>query len=124
MNRSIVLFDGFCNMCGKVTAFIASKDKKNLFEILSYQSERGKKILTDRNLEPSSTDSVILVADDKIYFRSDAMMKIFRKLGFPWSVLSILGFIPPRLRNAVYTVVAKNRYRLFGKVDSCEISIH
>lgn len=124
MDRSIVLFDGYCNMCGKVTAFVASKDKKNLFEILSYQSERGKKILTERNLVPSSTDSVILVTDNKIYFRSDAMIKIFRKLSFPWSILSVLGFIPPKLRNVVYTVIAKNRYRLFGRADSCEISIH
>ncbi len=122
MDKSVILLDGDCNMCRKAASFIMKKDKNKLFEVLSNQSEPGKKILTKYNLQPSAIDSVMLVDNCTIYSRSEAIIKISENLIFPWNFFSLLKFAPAKLRNHVYTIVAKYRYRLFGRSDSCEIS--
>ncbi|UTI42930.1 thiol-disulfide oxidoreductase DCC family protein [Niallia sp. RD1] len=113
----IVLFDGVCNLCNKSVQFIIKRDPHNQFFFASLQSEMGKSLLEKHHL--SEVDSVVLIKDDMYYIESDAALEICRHLSSGWKLLAILKGIPSFIRDPLYRFVARNRYRWFGKQDSC-----
>lgn len=113
----IVLFDGVCNLCSKSVQFIIKRDPHNQFLFASLQSEMGKSLLEKHHL--SEVDSVVLIKDDMYYIESDAALEICRHLSSGWKLLAILKGIPSFIRDPLYRFVARNRYRWFGKQDSC-----
>ncbi|MCB5239973.1 thiol-disulfide oxidoreductase DCC family protein [Niallia alba] len=113
----IVLFDGVCNLCSKSVQFIIKRDPHNQFFFASLQSEMGKSLLEKHHL--SEVDSVVLIKDDMYYIESDAALEICRHLSSGWKLLAILKGIPSFIRDPLYRFVARNRYRWFGKQDSC-----
>ena len=120
--HQIVLFDGVCNLCSGGVQFIIKRDKKDLFRFASLQSELGKKLLSERKIDPEITDSMVLIQPGKAYYlRSDAALEIGKQFSGFWQLLSVFQWFPSPIRNFVYDFMAKNRYRWFGKKESCMI---
>ena len=120
-NHKIILFDGVCNLCNSSVNFIIDRDKKNVYKFASLQSETGQKLLGRFGLNNKEFDSVVLISDDKFYSKSSAALRIVKEFPVLWKALYILILIPPPLRNIFYDIIAKNRYRWFGKNDSCRM---
>lgn len=112
----IILFDGVCNLCNGAVQFIIERDKKRQFRFASLQSDFGQQY---QQQVGASVDSILLVENGKIYQKSSAALRIARKLDGLWSLLFLFIIVPPFIRNAVYDWIARNRYRWFGKQDSC-----
>ena len=115
----IVLFDGVCNLCNGSVQFIVKRDPERVFRFASLQSEFGQSQRRKFNLYSNGLDSIVVIENDICYQRSDAALKIARRLKGWWPVLSIFRIIPRFIRDAVYNLIAVNRYRLFGKQESC-----
>lgn len=113
----IVLFDGVCNLCNKSVQFIIKRDPHNQFFFASLQSETGRNLLNKYHL--SEVDSVILLKEDRYYLESDAALEICSHLTGGWKLLAILKVIPPFIRDPLYRIIARNRYKWFGKQDTC-----
>jgi predicted DCC family thiol-disulfide oxidoreductase YuxK len=118
-NRTVVLFDGICNFCSGSVLFIIKRDPEGYFRFAALQTESGESILNKYDIHSDKTDSIILIENSKVYYRSDAALKIARKLKGVWKLFYAAIIIPPFIRNFFYDLVAKNRYRWFGKRDIC-----
>lgn len=118
--QPIILFDGFCNLCNGTVNFLLKRDKQKQFSFVPLQSEEGK-ICIQKYQIPSDTDSVLLIKSNHVYFESDAAVEIAGMLGFPWKLARFIKFIPKKTRDKIYRWVAKNRYRWFGKRESCRV---
>ncbi len=121
MYNNIILFDGVCNFCDSSVNFIIDKDKKNIFKFAALQSDKGQEILDYFNLPKDDFDSFVFIENNKVYKKSSAALKIANKLGGLWKVSYPLIIIPSFIRDFFYSLIARNRYRLFGKKDACRI---
>src|SRR5258706_3906277 len=117
----VVLFDGVCNLCNGAVQFIIKRDKKKQFRFASMQGKAGHELLQKFDLPANDFNSFILFEDNKVYTRSTAALRIAKYMGGGWKLLYGLMIIPRFIRNAVYNVIAKNRYKWFGKKDECMI---
>ena len=121
-NKKIILFDGVCNLCNNSVNFIIKHDKKDVFRFASLQSEIGQKLVSERGLDPDELDSIVLIEPGVAYYRkSTAALEISRELSGGYSLLKNFLFLPEGLRDVVYDLVANNRYKWFGKQESCMI---
>jgi predicted DCC family thiol-disulfide oxidoreductase YuxK len=116
---SIVVFDGVCNLCNWVVQLIIKHDPDGHFQFASLQSEAGAALLASHGLNSLESESVVLVRDGRVFTMSDAALEIARDIGFPFSLAYALIVLPNGLRDWVYRLIARNRYRLFGRRDSC-----
>ncbi|MFD2443612.1 thiol-disulfide oxidoreductase DCC family protein [Bacillus sp. CGMCC 1.16607] len=114
----IILFDGVCNFCDSSVQFIIKRDPRGNFKFASLQSETGQKLLKQVGLK-DEIDSFVLIDDDQYYLKSSAALKVSRNLNGAWSLFSLLTVIPVPIRDYLYDILAKNRYKWFGKKDSC-----
>lgn len=121
--KTLVLFDGVCNLCNSTVQFIIRHDKSGRFQFASQQSEAGQRLLYRHGIptEAALADSVVVIEREKVWLESDAAFHILYRLGGVWSILAVLWFLPKRLRDWAYRLVAKNRYRLFGRRESCMV---
>ncbi len=117
----IILFDGVCNFCNFWVNFIIDRDKDDIFKFAALQSEAGQKLLREYKLNVSDFDTFVLIVNNKHFTKSTAALKIARKLNFPVKVLYYFIFIPKFLRDLIYSLIAINRYKIFGKRDICRI---
>jgi len=116
----IILFDGVCNLCNSTIQFIIKHDKKRQFRFTSLQSDLGKQLLKERNINPVKIDSIILIEPNIAYYhKSTAALEIAKGLNGAYPLMSIFLIIPISLRDWVYDYIAKNRYKWFGKNESC-----
>lgn len=120
--KKIVLFDGVCNLCNGAVQFVIRRDRRDRFRFAALQSELGQELCRARHIDTSQVDSIVLIDPGVAYYiKSDAALEIARDLkGYGWMPL-LLGWIPRGVRDAVYDLVARNRYRWFGKKDQCMI---
>lgn len=114
----VILFDGVCNFCDASVQFIIKRDEQAVFQFASLQSDAGQKLLSEYHV-PENVDSMILIEDGKVHYKSSAALRISRRLQGAWKLLYGFIVIPAPIRNIVYDVIARNRYRWFGKKDSC-----
>lgn len=114
----VILFDGVCNFCDASVQFILNRDPKGIFHFASLQSEAGQNLVEKYNV-PADVDSMILIEDDKVYYKSTAALRISRHLQGAWKWLYGFIIIPSPIRNIVYDLIAKNRYKWFGQKESC-----
>lgn len=121
MDKGIVLFDGVCNFCNSSVNFIIDRDKNDYFRFTSLQSEEGIKILDHFGLDSTNLTTIILAEDDSYYMKSAAALRIAGRLKFPWNLFKVLLIVPSFIRNPVYDFIARNRYKWFGKSDTCRI---
>ena len=120
IENPIILFDGVCNLCNNTVDFVIRKDKHKQFRFVALQSAAGEKLSENFNIPPE-TDSVILLDKNQVYFESDAVLKIAGLMGFPWNLPLVFKIIPQNTRDAVYKWIAKNRYKWFGKRNTCRL---
>ena len=119
MANPIVLFDGVCNLCNGSVQFLIKRDREAYFRFASLQSETGQKLQAELGMDPQALDSVILVEGGRWYKESDAALRIARNLPGAWKLLTAFRVIPRPLRDAAYRLIARNRYRWFGKSETC-----
>jgi predicted DCC family thiol-disulfide oxidoreductase YuxK len=118
-SHKIILFDGVCNLCNGAVNFVITHDKKDRFKFAPLQEEVGKRLMKEYHIDASETDSIILIDNGKAYIKSAAALRIAKGLNGAYPLLYIFIVLPEFLRNWVYDWVAKNRYRWFGKRESC-----
>jgi predicted DCC family thiol-disulfide oxidoreductase YuxK len=121
VSHPIILFDGVCNYCNAMVNFLIRRDKKKIFRFAALQSEAAQKILGQYHLPQNNFDSFILVENDKIYKRSDAALRLYNKLPWYWKWTQLFWIFPKFIRDGVYNVIARNRYKWFGKKDQCMV---
>jgi predicted DCC family thiol-disulfide oxidoreductase YuxK len=114
----VVLFDGVCNLCNRSVQTILRHDRQARFRFASLQSPVGERLRDELGID-RKVDSVLLVEDGRWYKESDAALRIARGLGGAWKLLGIFRLIPRPLRDAAYRLIARNRYRWFGKRETC-----
>ena len=117
----LILFDGICNLCNRSVLFIISHDPDAHFSFASLQSGAGQHILTDFDLPTADFDSFVYINDRKVYSRSTAALHVLKDLGGLWRIIYVFIIIPRPLRDFIYDLIAKYRYKLFGKRNSCMI---
>lgn len=117
--QPILLFDGVCNLCNASVQWVLLRDRKARFRFAALQSDLGQKLLLQHGLSAENLDTVVLVIGEQIFLRSDAPLEIVRRLGGLWPLLYGFKILPKALRDAMYNFVAKNRYRWFGRQESC-----
>ena len=121
MTNNIILFDGVCNLCSGSVQFIIKRDPRQRFMFASLQSEFGQSTLTKLGLDPNELHSIILLSDEKVYERSDAALLIARRLSGLWPLFYGFRILPRLFRDWVYNLIARNRYKIFGKKNECWI---
>jgi predicted DCC family thiol-disulfide oxidoreductase YuxK len=115
----IVLFDGVCNLCNGSVQFLLKRDTRARLRFASLQSEVGRSLMAEHGLDPDALSSVVLVEDGRIWQESSAALRVARHLPGAWKLLRVFAVIPRPLRDAVYRLIARNRYRWFGKTETC-----
>ncbi|MBH2004796.1 MAG: thiol-disulfide oxidoreductase DCC family protein [Sphingobacteriia bacterium] len=120
-DHPIVFFDGVCNLCTQSVQFIIRRDPEQKFRFASLQSEFGQQVLKHFNLPVTRLNTLILLHDGKIYRKSTAALRIANELSGAWSALYALAIIPAFIRDPVYDLIARNRYKWFGKQAHCMI---
>lgn len=118
-DHDLILFDGVCNFCNSSINFILKNDTNNRFKFASIQSDTGKLYIEKYQLQ--ELDSIIVITHNKALIKSDAFLHILSKLGRIYSVSKIFKLVPLKIRNAVYDFIAQNRYKWFGKSNTCRI---
>ena len=121
IQKPVLLFDGYCNLCSNSVVFVVKREKGDAFRFASLQSGFTDKLLQKVSHKDDAPDSIVLVEDGKTYFRSTAALRITKKLKWPWPLLYAFIIIPPFIRNWVYDLIAKRRYKWFGKKEQCFI---
>lgn len=116
-----VLFDGVCNLCNGTVQFVIKRDRAAIFRFASLQSRYAHTLLREVNLPTDQLYSVIVIEKGIAYQKSDAALRIAKHLPGFWRWLYIFRFIPKFIRDGMYNLIARNRYRLFGKQDQCMI---
>lgn len=121
-DKMIILFDGVCNLCNGAVDFVIRKDRADRFRFAALQSDIGRQLASSRHMDMEKVDSIILIEPGVAYYlKSDAALEIARHLKGYRALPYLLGWIPRPLRDAVYDLVARYRYRWFGKRDACRV---
>ena len=120
-DQPILLFDGVCNLCNSLVNFIIKRDRNARIRFSPLQSPSGKSILLISGLKASELDSVVFVKGDKYFLRSAAILQLFKELGGAWKFFYGFIIIPPFIRDFIYNIIARTRYRIFGRTDSCMV---
>jgi predicted DCC family thiol-disulfide oxidoreductase YuxK len=119
MTAPILLFDGVCNLCNASVQWVLTHDRKGIFHFAALQSDTGKAILQKWGRPTEDFDSVVLIDGDRLLLHSDVPLEIVRRIGGGWRLLYVFKIIPRPIRDVIYRWVARNRYRWFGKKESC-----
>jgi predicted DCC family thiol-disulfide oxidoreductase YuxK len=120
-SRPLILFDGICNLCNGSVQFIIKHDPAAKFSFASLQSPAAKRLLHHFKLPSEDIYSILLIKNEILFDRSDALLEIAKDLNGVWRVFRIFKFLPKGLRDSLYKLVANNRYKIFGKQESCLI---
>jgi predicted DCC family thiol-disulfide oxidoreductase YuxK len=117
----ILLFDGVCNLCNGVVQFIIQRDPKARFKFAALQSKAGQALLVKYHLPIGDFDSFVYLSGDKLYLRSAAVLHVLKDLGGIWQLFYVLMIFPKPVRDFIYQLIAKSRYNVFGRTDSCMV---
>jgi predicted DCC family thiol-disulfide oxidoreductase YuxK len=118
-NAPIVLYDGVCGFCNQSVQLILRNDRHGRFRFAALQSEVGQALLRRHGLPADDLDTFVLVEDGRAYLRSTGALRVARRMDGAWRLLSALSIVPRPLRDFAYDLFARNRYRMFGRLDAC-----
>lgn len=118
-HKPILLFDGHCNFCSSAVQFMAEREKNQKMHFTSLQSPAGLELLEHYRIDPVTTDSLVLIENDKAYVKSGAALRTTRYMKGLYPLLMGLLIVPAFIRNFVYDFIAKRRYKWFGRSESC-----
>jgi predicted DCC family thiol-disulfide oxidoreductase YuxK len=122
-DKQLILFDGVCNLCNSSVLYVIKRDHKNKFLFAPLQSDIGKAIIVKFDIDSSKTDSILLYRpnSDTLKYKSSAALHVAKELNFPSNLMALFFIVPTFIRNWVYDFVARNRYKWYGKKESCMI---
>lgn len=119
-DKSLVLFDGVCNVCSGAVSFIIDRDPRGRFQFASLQSDLGKSLSAEHGIS-AERDTIVLVEGGLAFVESAAVLRIARQLEGPVRALAVFTFLPTGFRDALYRYFAAHRYRWFGRRDTCRV---
>lgn len=124
LSNPIVFYDGVCGLCNRLVQFLLKRDRHDRFRFAPLQSEFAASLLKRHGLDSRDLDTVYLVLDNKqsserVLARSDAVLYLLRQLGGVWGIAGLGRVLPKWVRDGIYKIIAGNRYRVFGKYESC-----
>ena len=117
---SVILFDGVCNLCNAGVQFVVARDPAGHFQFAPLQSATAARLIASSGVR-SLPDSIVLVEDGRVWTQSTAALRIARRLRFPWPAAYAMIVVPRPMRDWIYNLVARNRYRWFGKREACMV---
>lgn len=120
----VMLFDGHCNLCNHAVDFVLTRESSMEIRFASLQSEAGRALLAKHGvtLPEGDPDTVLLVEDGVVWSRSDAALRVARRLRMPWRMIGWLAWVPRAARDGIYRWIARSRYRWLGKSDTCRVA--
>ncbi|MBN9081337.1 MAG: DUF393 domain-containing protein [Rhizobiales bacterium] len=118
-HEPIIVFDAHCVLCSTNAQFVLRHDRRRHFKLATLQGATGAGLYRRFGLNPDNPDSLIVVEGDRLRRDSDAILSICEGLGWPWRALTVLRFLPRAVRDPLYRLIARNRYRLFGRRETC-----
>ena len=118
---NVVLFDGVCNLCNALVQFVIRHDRPGKFHFAAIQSKIGGGIMERHGLDPKNPQTFVFITDGRAYVRSDAALELLSRFGAAWGLFKIFLIVPRPIRDALYSLIARNRYRWFGRKDVCMI---
>lgn len=118
----IILFDAECVLCSANARFVLERDCKAVFRLASMQGEIGQSLYLRHGMDPRDPTSLLVVEGDRIRRDSDAVLANYETLGLPWSLVRMFRIVPAALRDPIYRFVARHRYRVFGRRDTCWVA--
>ncbi len=121
--KSIIIFDGACNLCNGVVGWLIKLAPSGLFECIAFQSPKGQHILKEYGKPTDRLDTVMLIDNQELHTHSDGFLKIVSKIPKWKSVAALLAFIPRIIRDYIYNTASRNRLKWFGASSSCTINI-
>ena len=116
---AIILFDAMCMLCSANAQFVLRHDRRRRFRLASMQGEVGSALFRQHGIDPAAPDTILVIDGDRVLRDSDAVLAIYAGLGWPWRVAGWLNAVPRAVRDPAYRFVARNRYRLFGRRETC-----
>jgi predicted DCC family thiol-disulfide oxidoreductase YuxK len=122
--RHLILYDVICGLCNRLVTEVLPRDPKGVFHFASIQSTTGRSLLASHGKNPNILDTMHVVEDyrgdsPRMLSRARAALFVAGRLESPWRFLRLFGVLPTFLLDAAYSVIARNRYRMFGKLDQC-----
>ena len=117
----ILIYDGLCNFCTTLVQFVIKRDTKGRIKFVHLQSEKAKSLITVSGINSLNLNSVVFITEGNLYLKSSAVLYLFKELDRPWGLLFGFIIIPLFIRDSFYDLVARCRYRLFGKRNNCPV---
>ncbi|MCC0805874.1 DUF393 domain-containing protein [Methylobacterium sp. W2] len=118
----IILFDAECVLCSANARFVLERDRKAVFRLASMQGEIGQSLYRRHGMDPGDPASLLVVEGNRMRRDSDAALSIYETLGFPWALVRVFRLVPVAIRDPIYRFVARHRYRVFGRRDTCWVA--
>jgi predicted DCC family thiol-disulfide oxidoreductase YuxK len=118
-DRPILIFDGKCVLCSTFVQFILRRDRRHQFRLMTAQSPLGIALYRHYRLNPADYETNILIEHGRAWLKSEGSIRVFERLGFPWSIMSITRILPRPVRDWLYEIIARNRLRWFGAREAC-----
>ena len=124
--KHLILYDGVCGLCNRLVAFVLARDPGGVFHFAALQGPLGRKIVEKHGGRPDALDTFYMVRDYRsvspvLLGRAQAALAVATELGAPWSWVSVCGVLPDALLNSGYDLIARHRYRIFGRLESCPL---
>lgn len=116
---AIILFDAMCVLCSANAQFVLRHDRRGQFRLASMQGPVGAALFREHGIDPADPDTILVIDGDRVWRDSDAVLAIYSELGWPWRAAGWLRAVPRWMRDPVYLLVARNRYRMFGRRETC-----
>jgi predicted DCC family thiol-disulfide oxidoreductase YuxK len=118
-DRPIIIFDGYCVLCSRFARFVLRHDRRAVFRLMAAQTPVGQALNRHLHLDPVQFETNVLLECGQAWFKSAGTIRMFRHLGFPWSLSSVLRVVPPLWLDRLYDLIARNRLRWFGSQSVC-----
>ena len=118
-DKPIIVFDGKCVLCSRWARFVMRHDRDMRFRLLAAQTPLGTALYEHYGLDAVDYETNVLLEDGRAWLKSEGTIRMFERLGFPWSLVAVLRVLPRALRNRLYNVVARNRLEWFGSRETC-----
>lgn len=115
----VIVFDGICVLCSRSAQFVLRHDRRARFRLAAVQSEAGGALCRQHGVNATDPETMILIEDGRAFQMSEAALRICSGLGWPWRAFGLLRIVPRPIRDAIYRWVARNRYRWFGRRETC-----
>lgn len=120
-NKKIILFDGVCHLCDWMVLFVLKRNKKKDIYFAPLQSDQGAKLLEQFEYPKGFDGKIVFIENGEVFDGSTACLKIVKYLSLPWNLFQVCIIIPKVIRDSIYQIIARNRFRWFGKKDICSL---